>query len=49
MTALQVGELAPDFDLPAVTGDQRHRFKLSDFRGKKNVVIAFYVLNWTPV
>ena len=49
MAALQVGEVAPDFDLPAVTGDQRHRLKLSDFRGKKNVVIAFYVLNWTPV
>ena len=23
--------------------------RLSDYRGKKNVVLAFYVLNWTPV
>jgi peroxiredoxin len=25
------------------------KVKLSDFRGKKNVVIAFYPLAWTPV
>ena len=47
--ALNVGAKAPDFDLPAVTGDQKGRFKLSDHRGKKHVVIAFYPLDWTPV
>ncbi len=47
--ALQVGQPAPDFELPAVTGDQKHKFKLSDLKGKKNVVIAFYPLDWTPV
>ncbi len=47
--ALQAGEVAPDFDVPAVTGERRGRFKLAEYRGKKNVVIAFYVLNWTPV
>ncbi|MCU1283656.1 MAG: Peroxiredoxin [Acidobacteriales bacterium] len=47
--ALQVGDSAPDFDLPAVTGEEKSQIKLSDFRGKKNVVIAFYPLDWTPV
>jgi len=42
--ALKVGDRAPDFTLP----DQDGRpVKLSDFRGKKNVVLAFYVLAFT--
>jgi peroxiredoxin len=47
--ALKQGDAAPDFDLAAVTGEQKHRVKLSDYKGKKNVVIAFYPLDWTPV
>ena len=47
--ALQVGEMAPDFEVPAVVGDKRQKLKLSDFQGKKHVVLAFYALNWTPV
>ena len=47
--ALQLGTPAPDFELPAVTGDQKNKFKLSDYRGKKHVVLAFYPLDWTPV
>jgi thioredoxin-dependent peroxiredoxin len=46
--ALRVGELAPDFELPAVEGEERLKVKLSDFRGKKNVVVTFHPLNWTP-
>jgi peroxiredoxin len=46
--AVKVGDMAPDFDLPAVTGDQKFRVKLSDFRGKKHVVVAFHPLDWTP-
>ncbi len=46
--ALKVGDVAPDFELPAVEGDQRLNIKLSDFRGKKNVVVSFHPLNWTP-
>ena len=46
--ALKVGEQAPDFAVASVTGEEKGTFKLSDYRGKKNVVIAFYVLNWTP-
>ncbi len=36
---LAVGDTAPDFSLPASTGGS---VKLSDYRGKKNVVLAFY-------
>lgn len=46
--ALKVGDVAPDFELPAVEGERRLKIKLSDFRGKKHVVVAFHPLNWTP-
>ena len=48
MPAINVGEIASDFELPAVLGEKRQKFKLSDLRGRSNVVLAFYVLNWTP-
>jgi cytochrome oxidase Cu insertion factor (SCO1/SenC/PrrC family) len=41
---LKVGDLAPDFELVDTT---RKKVKLSDFKGKKNVVLAFYVLAFT--
>lgn len=43
-THLKVGDAAPDFTLPSTAGD---KVKLSDFKGKKNVVLAFYVLAFT--
>ena len=44
--ALPVGAAAPEFSLK----DQNQKdVKLSDFRGKKNVVIVFYPLDWSPV
>jgi peroxiredoxin len=49
MAALKVGDEVPDFELPAVTGNIKSQFKLSDYRGKKNVVLAFYPADWTPV
>ncbi|MFN7972379.1 MAG: redoxin domain-containing protein [Acidobacteriota bacterium] len=46
MPLVQVGQDAPDFTL----GNQdKQPVKLSDFRGKKNVVLAFYPLDWSPV
>jgi mycoredoxin-dependent peroxiredoxin len=46
MPALAVGAEAPDFTLK----DQNQKdVKLSDFRGKKNVVLVFYPLDWSPV
>ncbi len=47
--ALQVGDIAPDFRLPSVVGDKQQEFQLSDNRGKKNVVLLFYALDFTPV
>jgi cytochrome oxidase Cu insertion factor (SCO1/SenC/PrrC family) len=49
-TSLKVGQAAPDFTLPSTVAgaDGRGvRYKLSDFKGKKNVVLAFYVLAFT--
>jgi alkyl hydroperoxide reductase subunit AhpC len=49
LSAPQVGDLAPDFDLPAVIAGVKKRFQLAERRGKQNVVLAFYPLNWDPV
>ena len=43
-TQLKVGMAAPDFELTDTAGN---KVKLSDFKGKKNVVLAFYVLAFT--
>jgi len=43
---VKVGDEAPDFDLPSITGG---RVTLSEFRGKKNVVLSFIPAAWTPV
>ncbi len=44
--AVQVGDQAPDFELPASTGD---KVKLSSFQGDKNVVLVFYPFTFTGV
>jgi len=46
MPELRVGDMAPDFTLPATVGD---KVSLSDYRGKKNVVLLFYPLDFSPV
>lgn len=46
--ALKVGDTAPDFELPAVQGEQHIKVKLSDYRGKNSVVVSFHPLDWTP-
>ena len=43
---IKAGDTAPDFTLK--DQDQKD-VKLSDFHGKKNVVLAFYPLDWSPV
>jgi peroxiredoxin len=43
-THLKVGDTAPDFTLPSTAGKP---VKLSDFKGKKNVVLAFYPAAFT--
>src|ERR1700757_2707252 len=49
MANLNIGDEVPDFEPPAVGGTIKTQFKLSDYRGKKNVVLAFYPADWTPV
>ena len=43
----KVGDEAPDFTLKYFDGSNLKDVKLSDFRGKKNVVVAFYVFAFT--
>jgi len=43
MTA-KVGQSAPEFSLPDQAGNQ---VTLSQFKGQKNVVLSFYVFDFT--
>jgi peroxiredoxin len=45
-STLKVGDKAPDFSLPAVSGN---KVSLNQYAGKSNVVIAFVPAAWTPV
>lgn len=45
-TKLKAGSRAPDFKLRSHLGG---KVRLSDFKGKKNVLLAFYPMDWTPV
>jgi peroxiredoxin len=44
--ALDVGDPAPDFTLPSTTGE---KISLSQFKGKKHVLIQFYRVDFNPV
>ncbi len=44
---LKVGDQAPDFKLQYFDGKGLKDVSLSDYRGKKNVVLAFYVFAFT--
>ena len=48
----QVGDDAPDFELPSneplENSKPGKKIKLSDYRGKKNVVLVFYPLDFSP-
>jgi peroxiredoxin len=43
---ISVGQDAPDFELE---NQDKQKIKLSDFKGKKKVVLAFYPLDFSPV
>jgi peroxiredoxin len=43
---LKVGQPAPDFSLKSHLGQI---VRLSDYRGRRNIVLAFFPLAWTPV
>ena len=44
---LKAGDTAPDFTLLAYDGKDLKPVSLHDFKGKKNVVVAFYVFAFT--
>jgi len=44
---LHVGDPAPDFKLQYFTGNDLKEVHLSDYHGKKNVVLAFYIFAFT--
>jgi|RhiMetStandDraft_8_1073273.scaffolds.fasta_scaffold342757_1 hypothetical protein len=45
VTALDVGEQAPDFLLPSTMGD---KVSLQQFRGKQLVLLEFYTNDFVP-
>ena len=47
MSLLPIGEPAPDFELPALIGGVKRKFRLSSQRGKRGVLLAFYPANWS--
>ncbi len=46
VAALEVGDKAPDFTLPSTTGE---KISLSQFLGKKLVLLEFYGADFSPV
>lgn len=44
---LKVGDTAPDFTLFAFDGKDLKKISLQDYRGKKNVALAFFVFAFT--
>ena len=49
LTYLQIGKLAPNFLTVGVFNNKLGKIRLSDYRGKKYVVLIFYPTNFTPV
>jgi hypothetical protein len=46
-TKLKVGDQAPDFKLHYFDGNDLKEVSLSQYRGKKNVALAFYIFAFT--
>ena len=44
---LKIGDQAPDFKLQYFDGNDLKDVTLSQYRGKKNVVLAFYIFAFT--
>ena len=44
---IKVGDMAPDFSLLAFDGKELKKVSLHDYRGNKNVALAFYVFAFT--
>ena len=46
MAKIETGSEAPEFDLRI---DGSERVRLSDFRGRRNVLLVFHPFAWTPI
>jgi peroxiredoxin len=46
--ALKIGDAAPGFELLAISDQGQGKIRLSDYRGKRHVVVTFHPLDWTP-
>lgn len=42
---IEIGSRAPDFTLDSHLGVP---FRMSDYRGKRHLILVFYPLDWTP-
>jgi hypothetical protein len=47
MSMPKVGDMAPDFTLKYFDGNDLKDVSLSQYRGKKNVVVAFFIFAFT--
>jgi peroxiredoxin len=45
--ALKIGSVAPDFTLQYFDGNDLKKMSLHEFRGKKNVMVGFYIFAFT--
>jgi peroxiredoxin len=43
---LKIGQPAPDFEL---MNQDKNKVKLSDYRGKRKVILLFYPMDFSPV
>jgi peroxiredoxin (alkyl hydroperoxide reductase subunit C) len=48
-SSIQIGKLAPNFLTVGVSKQRLGKIRLSDYRGKKYVILVFYPANFTPV
>jgi len=45
---LKVGDVAPEFELPALAGEARITIRSQDYLGRQNLIVTFHPLDWTP-
>ena len=46
--AVKAGDPAPEFELPAIAGEEQIMVRSHDYLGKQNLVVTFHPLDWTP-
>jgi peroxiredoxin (alkyl hydroperoxide reductase subunit C) len=49
LNSIQIGKMAPNFVTVGVYKNRLGKIRLSDYRGKKYVILIFYPANFTPV